>query len=257
MTRNEEDGSIAELIKDALNNNRIKGLYQPLVGVRGQTGERYLASVEIATEDGQVLDEASYRGAAERTGTAKLLDRWKVLHAIKKTVETRKLGRAINFFLPLSADSINDPGFPLWVAESIKKTGINGQQLVFMVNEAQAVSQLKAAKNLARLLKHNKCQFAIDEFGNGANPFQLVKLIDADYVRINHVFMEGLVHDPDKQETIRDLAARAGDMDLKIITPGVTDAAVLSVLWTLNVDFIQGEFLQAPQQELNYDFSSV
>jgi EAL domain-containing protein (putative c-di-GMP-specific phosphodiesterase class I) len=46
-------------------------------------------------------------------------------------------------------------------------------------------------------------------------------------------------------------------MKLKTITPGVTDASVLSVLWTLNVDFIQGDFLQAPQQELNYDFSSV
>jgi len=32
---------------------------------------------------------------------------------------------------------------------------------------------------------------------------------------------------------------------------------VLSVLWTLNVDFVQGEFLQAPQKELNYDFSSM
>jgi EAL domain-containing protein (putative c-di-GMP-specific phosphodiesterase class I) len=46
-------------------------------------------------------------------------------------------------------------------------------------------------------------------------------------------------------------------MEINTITPGVTDAAVLSVLWTLNVDFVQGEFLQAPQKELNYDFSSM
>jgi EAL domain-containing protein (putative c-di-GMP-specific phosphodiesterase class I) len=46
-------------------------------------------------------------------------------------------------------------------------------------------------------------------------------------------------------------------MELKTITPGVTDASVLSVLWSLNVDFIQGDFLQAPQNELNYDFSSM
>ena len=41
------------------------------------------------------------------------------------------------------------------------------------------------------------------------------------------------------------------------MTRTVTDAAVLSVLWTLNVDFVQGDFLQPPERELSYDFSSM
>jgi EAL domain-containing protein (putative c-di-GMP-specific phosphodiesterase class I) len=53
------------------------------------------------------------------------------------------------------------------------------------------------------------------------------------------------------------LANRANEMELKTITTDVTDAAVLSVLWTLDVDFIQGDFLQAPHKDLNYDFSSM
>ena len=126
-----------------------------------------------------------------------------------------------------------------------------------MVNEAQVLSQLKAAKNLTMALKQFNCQFAIDEFGTGQNPFQLVKHIGADYVRVNHSFMDGLSQNNENQDNIRELANRASDLELKTITPGVTDAAILSVLWTMNVDFIQGNFLQNPQQELNYDFSSV
>jgi diguanylate cyclase (GGDEF)-like protein/PAS domain S-box-containing protein len=179
MTQEEEDGGTANLIKDALNHNRIKGMYQPIVGVKGQAGERYVSSIEIITENGKLLEEESYRGAAERTGTAKMLDRWKILHAIKKVSETSKRGRSIEFFVPLSADSIRDPGLPLWVSENISKAKINGQQLVFMINEAQAVSQLKAAKTLARALQQFRCQFAIDEFGTGLNPFQLLKHINA------------------------------------------------------------------------------
>ncbi len=126
-----------------------------------------------------------------------------------------------------------------------------------MVNEAQALKQLKATQTLARSVKQFQCQFAIDEFGSGLNPFQLVKHISAEYVRINRIFMENLVQSEENQESIRELAGRAGDMELKTITPGVTDAAMLSVLWTLNVDFIQGNFLQPPQVELNYDFTSM
>jgi len=257
MTQPEEDGITADLIKKALNQNRIVALYQPIVGVKGQKGERYQSSIRITAEDGHILAEDEYNQAAERTGTAKMLDRWKILHAIKKISDHTRQGRSIEFFIPLSVDSIMDSGLALWVSENIAKAKINGQQLVFMVNESQVLSQLKAAKNLSKALKQVQCQFAIDEFGAGVNPFQLVKHIGADYVRVNHLFMNGLSQNNENQENIRELTNRASEMKLKTITPGVTDASVLSVLWTLNVDFIQGNFLQAPQQELNYDFSSV
>jgi diguanylate cyclase (GGDEF)-like protein len=257
MTLEEEDRITANLIKNALNQNRIKGMYQPIVGVKAQGGERYESSLQIVSENGQTLYPQDYQVAAERTGTAKMLDRWKILHAIKKISDTSKKGRKIEFFVPLSADSIQDPGLATWVSENLAKSGINGEQLVFMIEEAQAVNQLKSAKTLARDLQQLHCQFAIDEFGTGLNPFQLVKHVNADYVRINREYMDGLAQNPENQESIRDLADQAGDMKINTITPGVTDAAVLSVLWTLNVDFVQGEFLQAPQKELNYDFSSM
>jgi len=257
MTQHEEDGITADLIKDALNQNRIDALYQPIVGIKGQEGERYQSNIRITAEDGHIIAEDEYNQAAERTGTAKMLDRWMILHAIKKISDQSRHGRSIEFFIPLSVDSIMDTGLALWVSENIVKAKINGRQLVFMVNEAQVLSQLKAAKNLSKALKQVKCQFAIDEFGVGLNPFQLVKHIDADYVRVNHIVMDGLSQNSENQDNIRELTNRASEMKLKTITPGVTDASVLSVLWTLNVDFIQGDFLQAPQQELNYDFSSV
>ena len=257
MTQHEEDGITADLIKDALNQNRIKALYQPIVGIKGQDGERYHSSIQITAEDGRILGEVEYKLAAERTGTAKMLDRWRVLHAIKQISDNGGKENSVEFFIPLSVDSIMDSGLALWVSDNIGKARINGQQLVFMVNEAQVLSQLKAAKNLSKALKQFQCQFAIDEFGAGLNPFQLVKHIGAEYVRVNHQYMDGLSQNSENQESIREITNRANDMKLKTITPGVTDASVLSVLWTLDVDFIQGDFLQAPQKELNFDFSSV
>jgi diguanylate cyclase (GGDEF)-like protein len=257
MTADEADGITADQIKEALNQNRIKGLYQPIVGVKSQEGERYQSSIEISTAEGHILGEDEYKSAAERTGTAKMLDRWKILHAIKKISETSKQERPIEIFIPLSADSIMDSGLALWVSQNIEKAKISGRQLVFMVNEAQVLSQLKAAKNLTMALKQYDCQFAINEFGAGLNPFQLVKHIGADYVRVNQGFMDGLSQNNENQDNIRELTDRTSEMELKTIAPGVTDAAILSVLWTLNVDFIQGDFLQSPQKELDYDFSSV
>ncbi|MDH3631659.1 MAG: EAL domain-containing protein [Gammaproteobacteria bacterium] len=257
MTQDEEDGITASLIKDALNHNRISGLYQPIVGVKAQDGERYVSSLQIESEDGRKLHEHEFQDAAERTGTAKMLDRWKILHAIKKVSDTGQRGRKIEFFVPLSADSIQDAGLAVWISENLTKAKVSGEQLVFMINEAEALNQLKGTKTLAKGLQQIHCKFAIDEFGTGLNPFQLVKHVNANYVRVNHAYMDNLAQNEENQGSIRELAYQAEDLKINTITPAVTDAAVLSVLWTLNVDFVQGEFLQPPSKELNYDFSSM
>ncbi len=257
MSQEESDGITAHIIKEALNHNRIKGLYQPIVGVKAQEGERYMSHLEITSEEGHIIQPEDYQEAAERTGTAKMLDRWKILHGIKKISETSARGRRLEFFVPLSADSLQDPGLAQWVADNLAKSKVDGSQLIFMINEAHAVNQLKAAKTLCKGLQQIHCHFALDEFGTGLNPFQLVKHIEAEYVRINHVYMENLAQNEENQQSIRELAYQAMDLEISTITPGVTDAAVLSILWTLNVDYVQGDFLQTPQKELEYDFSSM
>jgi len=180
-----------------------------------------------------------------------------ILHAIKKIADTRKKSRKVEFFVPLCVDSVLDSSLVGWVSESLGKAKITGEQLVFMINEDHAVNHLKAAKALFEGLKKIKCQFALDNFGTGLNPFQLTKHIQADYIRVNTAYMEDLSQNAENQDSIRDLATQAKTMNICSITPAVDDAAILSVLWSLGVDFVQGDFLQAPHKLLNYDFSSM
>jgi diguanylate cyclase (GGDEF)-like protein/PAS domain S-box-containing protein len=257
MTVQEEVGVAADLIKDALTNNRISGIYQPVVSIKAIGGERYFSGLELVEEDGNQINHIINQVYPDKTGTAKALDRWKILHAMKKVAESSKKSRSIEFFIPLSVDSVLDAGLPVWVSESLVKFKISGENLIFMIDENSAVNHLKAAKALFEDLKKNKCQFGLDNFGTGLNPFQLIKHIKADYIRVNTTYMEDLSQNTENQESIRELATQAASMKIHSITPAVDDAAILSVLWSLGVDFVQGGFLQEPHKLLNYDFSSM
>ncbi|MCZ6883518.1 MAG: EAL domain-containing protein, partial [Gammaproteobacteria bacterium] len=257
MTRKEADGVTTDLIKDALSTNRIAGLYQPIVSIKAASGERFTSSLEISAEDGRKFNDKNYRRAAERSGTAQTLDRWIILHAIKKIAEINKSFRKVEIFIPLGVGSVLDESLAPWVSESLARAGVTGEQLVFMVNEGHAVNHLKTAKTLFSGLKEINCQLGLDDFGTGINPFQLIRHFRADYVRINVAYMDNLARNEDNQDSIRELAGQAASMNIRSITPGVEDAAILSVLWTLGVDFVQGEFLQRPEPVLNYDFSSL
>ncbi len=257
MTVQEEAGAAADQIKDALNNNRITGVYQPIVSIKAAGGERYFSSLELTEEDGDKIEHKLNQNFPDRTGTAKTLDRWMILHAIKKMAETRKKSPKVEFFIPLSVDSVLDSGLAAWVSESLGKSKVSGEQLIFMINEDTAVNHLKATKAMFEGLKKIKCKIALDNFGTGLNPFQLIKHIQADYIRVNTAYMEDLSQNTENQDSIRELASHAKTMNICSITPAVDDAAILSVLWSLGVDFVQGNFLQAPQKLLNYDFSSM
>jgi diguanylate cyclase (GGDEF)-like protein len=257
MTRKEADGVTTVLIKDALSHDRIAGLYQPIVSIKAANGERYISSLELSSEDGRKFYEKNYRRTAERSGMAQTLDRWIILHAIKKTAEINRSSRKVEFFIPLSVGSVLDKSLAAWISDSLDKAGVPGKQLIFMVNEAHAVKHLKAAKTLFSGLRAINCQIGLDNFGAGNNPFQLVKHFHADYIRIDAAYMDKLSRNEGNQEIIRDFASQAASMKIRSITPGVEDADILSVLWSLGVDFVQGDFLQRSEQVLNYDFSSL
>lgn len=257
MTQEEEDNEIAKQIKAAIADNSIVALYQPIVNIGEAAGERYEILKQIPAENGELMNEPDFQKAAERTGTAKTLDRWAIITAIKQIANACKTDRKLDIFIPLSNDALQDATLARWIAARIQSAKIPSERLAFMINEAHAVSQLKAAKSLSKSLKDLHCQVVLDSFGTGLNPFQLVKHIQPNILRINQAYMDGLATNTENQNGIRDITQEATSMDIRCIIPGVTDASVLSVLWTVGADFVQGDFLQAPTETLNYDFSSM
>ena len=69
--------------------------------------------------------------------------------------------------------------------------------------------------------------------------------------------MEGLADNPQNQEAIRKLAEDASELGKLTIAQHVPDAASLSLLWGMGVNFIQGYFLQEPLPVMEYDFTEM
>ena len=69
--------------------------------------------------------------------------------------------------------------------------------------------------------------------------------------------MENLSDSPENQETVKKITSSAMEMNKFTIAQNVEDASSLSVLWGMGVNFIQGNFLQEPSPELDYDFTAM
>jgi EAL domain-containing protein (putative c-di-GMP-specific phosphodiesterase class I) len=59
--------------------------------------------------------------------------------------------------------------------------------------------------------------------------------------------MQGLANDPSLQEQVRDLVERAKAAGATTIAERVEDANTMAVLWQLGVEFVQGYFVNTPE----------
>ena len=195
--------------------------------------------------------------AAERIGMAIAIDRWVLFRAIKEYSKRKKEGKNTRFFIKLSAPSIKDETLMDWLSYQVKEKELPHHTLNFEIKESVAITNLKSATALSQKLKAIGCGFVLDDFGAGANPFQLLEHVDIEYVRLDRAFMNDLAENPQNQETIKQLAEKATELGKFTIAQHVPDAGSLSILWGMGINFIQGYFLQEPLPEMEYDFTEM
>ena len=57
------------------------------------------------------------------------------------------------------------------------------------------------------------------------------------------------------QKSVKEIVNLAHELERQTIAESVEDANSLTILWQCEVDLAQGNYIQEPSEELNYDFS--
>jgi EAL domain-containing protein (putative c-di-GMP-specific phosphodiesterase class I) len=161
------------------------------------------------------------------------------------------------FFIKLSALSLNDPEFVIWLERSLAASGVNPRQLVFEFVETDVSMALRSAGIMFEQLHRLGCATALEHFGATLNALQLLDHVPVDYIKLDAAFVHDLVRNPANRDSVRDILQRASRSGVMVIAGFVEDAASLAMLWQCGVHFIQGNFLQEPEAVLDYDFSDA
>ena len=256
MSQKQLDAAWIKRLKNALQENRFNLLFQPIVQLDGGEKERYEVFMEMRNEKGERVPTSEFLPAAERTRMSKVLDRWVITQSLKRIIKLKEKHPNIVFFIKLTGGSLEDMELFRWISEKIKSLSLPNWSLIFEVKEAAVVSHLKQAQAFATLLKTVQCGFAIDDFGKGPDPFKLVELVPAQYLKFHKDFTNDLATNKQNQETLHEITEKAQKLKKHTIVQHIEDASTLSVLWTIGANFTQGNFFQGPSGETNYDFSS-
>ncbi|MCC5808876.1 MAG: EAL domain-containing protein [Ectothiorhodospiraceae bacterium] len=253
----EEQAAWRDRLEDGMADNRLFLVFMPVASLQGEDGERYEVRLRLRDDDGTEIHPSSFIPAAEQLGMMDRIDHWVVSTAVKALAERQKAQPDTSLFVKLSAQSLGSKDFLAHLASELKASGVQGKMLGFQINEPVAMTKLNEARVTFRGLKELGCGFFLDNFGSGLNPFQLVKHLPADMVKLDRTLVADLTSSEETEEKVKAIIDNAHAMKKQVVAGYVEDAMCLARLWQHGVDFVQGNFLQSPSPDMNYDFSGM
>jgi multidomain signaling protein FimX len=230
-------------IKSALMENRFRLVQQPIASLLGEDKGMFDVLVRMLDEQGTEVLPAEFMKAAERNDLMKNIDRW-VIGASMSFAANRK---ASCIFVRVSKDTVLDKSLLPWLDTQLKSLKIEPKRICIQVTEDLANQYVRQTKELAENLRKLGFGFALEHFGIGRDPLKLLADIDMNFIKIDGSLMQGLSTNQIQQQRVKGLVEAAKRRGMETVAERVEDANTMAVLWQLGIEFIQGYFVNAPE----------
>ena len=252
-----EDGEedMGAKVKLALDKDRFRLLFQPIISLRGSEEEHYEVLLRMLNEKDEEVSPFKFLEAAEQVGAHVKIDRWVILESIKLLSQHRKKGNTTKLIINLTRNSMCDDGFPAWLGVAFKAAELPANAIIFQISEPDVANHLNAAKAFVAQMKKIGAEVSINNFGCSLNPMNTLKHVDSSYVKVDGSFTLDIQNNNESPDTLINLLKDLHEENKITVVPFVENASVLSTLWQAGVHYIQGHYLQAPASEMSYDFS--
>ena len=248
--------AIKQLLSAAITGQGFRLLFQPIISLHGEDDALFEVLLRLLDEDDNELLPAQFLGTAADAGLLEKLDRWVILQSIKILSAKRDTGSKARLFVNVTHASMADSTFLPWISVALKAARLPSDTIIFQLDEKQATSYIKDAAHFSEGLAKLHFKTSINHFGCSLNPFNLLKHLKPDYVKLDGSFAQQIEGNPEKQKELINMVKSLQSAGVLTAISGVESPTVLSTLWQAGVNFIQGYYVSMPAENLDYDFTN-
>lgn len=253
------DQAVIDTLRAALRSDSFHLVFQPIASLSseedGEAEEQFQALLRLHGDDGKVLTASHIVPAAEQADLIDDIDRWVLGRCLMVLSERSRLGRPVRLFASQSLAAASDPGRAAWLRQQLETRRIPGNRLVIELRLPQEAADRDLVAGFAAAVH----QIGVGICLAGAVPDEAaetaIQHLPVDFIKI----APDCVADRSQRmrDDLRRLVRNAHEHGRRVIAPRIEDAQSAATLWTIGVDFIQGNFVQHEAQNLDYDFRAA
>ena len=223
-------------IKDALREHRMEMWLQPILPLRADGRAYFEALVRMRDPDGQIIMPGQFLSAAENFGNMQQIDQFALYESMSLMAAHPKLSLSIN----LSARTLNNAHLPVIVERLLAASNIAPDRVLFEITETAMIQNLVQARQIITTIKQLGCRFALDDFGAGASSMLYLRDLPVDVLKIDGSFIRSVDVDLVNRALVKSINEIAHILGKQTVAEYVVNGAVLQVLKTIGVDYVQG-----------------
>ncbi|MEW6993605.1 EAL domain-containing protein [Colwelliaceae bacterium MEBiC 14330] len=233
-----------EEIDSVLESGRINLLLQPILpsGRNSKVYSEVLARFLNANED--MLPTATFIAMAEKLDKIVAVDRLIIEKVIKEITTKNMLENS--YGVNISARSINDEHFMIWLERKLLREPSAARHLVFEISEFGLQQNLKTAKRLVDLLHRVGSRVTVERFGVGLTSFKFFRDLTPDYIKMDSSYTRDIDDDKNNQYFLRLMIDLAHRLSISVIAESVESQEEKHTLEKLFIDGCQGYYVGRP-----------
>ena len=236
-------------LRDALENDRLRVLYQPIMRLPDRVMVAAEALMRYEDANGRIVPPAEFIDVAEDSGLIVPLGEWILREASRQAARWRSwlpaaypLAVSVN----LSARQLAQADFADVVSKIVADTGARPHDLLLEITESVLMHTGPHMVDTLTAIKDLGIRIGIDDFGTGHSSLAYLKQLPIDFLKVDRSFVDGLDDDPEGSAILAAIIGLARALGLQAVAEGVEQEIQVAKLVELGCELAQGFLFTRP-----------
>ena len=248
----DEDAQIRVLLDDAIANQGLMLLFQPIVSLGQDARELYEAQLRLRAPDGEHIPPNDFLPVAERCGLIPTIDRWVIQQALDVMDIQRAVHPRLHLLVHQAVASVAASQWLLWFRDQIVQRNLVRLRplLEFQIDDVR--NDVELAKSLMVNLRKYGIQVCIASCSGTPAEVQLLSELAVNLAKLSFHTLTST-----EQGELTGIVRAFRDQGIAVIAAGIEDPETVGRVWNCRPDFLQGNYLQLPSTDLSFDFTKA
>lgn len=238
-----------QAIAQGIEDNQFRLYYQPQVNLRLGRVTGMEALIRWQHPQQGLLYPADFLPLIEHSELMIDLDQWVIRQAISHLNQWQQQGFTLKMSVNLSADTLQQPSFPLWLQQQLAAYPNPRQladSLMLELVESAAIKDIACVTDIMQQCQAMGVNFALDDFGTGYSSLTYFRQLPASLLKIDQSFVRDMLEDSDDLTIVEGVITLAKAFQRQVIAEGVETTEHCAILLHLGCEQVQGYAIAKP-----------
>ena len=235
-------GMIEQGLLQALKNDELHLLYQPIVRQSDGAIAGFEALVRWQREDGEVIPPGAFSPVAEESNLIHQIGDWVIRRAMTDCATWNGPYVSIN----LSPRQFRRLNLVESLVDEARRAGVEPGRVQLEITETSLFENMASAAEVLEKLRKEGFKVALDDFGTGYASLVYLRNFEIDCIKIDGTFVADVGDRPQSPAIVNAIAHLARTLGMSVVAEGVEDVFQQQAMRMAGCGYLQGYYLGRP-----------